>query len=260
MKEFEGKVCVVSGATGGMGSALCRLYAADGAKIAMLDINQEKLDELGKELEALGGEAMGLICDVTSKASVDEAVAAVEEKWGGIDVLANTAGTSIYADFLEFKEEDWNKVISINLTGVFLLTQAVAKNMVKFDTKGNICSISSQAGRVGEPGSIAYGPTKAGIIMMTETLALDLAPHKIRATAVAPGMTDTPLFRGYLKGAVVMEGVTEEEGLQNRAEMIPWKRLAVPEDVANLMYFLTSSKADYITGATVNITGGNVNG
>lgn len=260
MKEFEKKVCVVSGATGGMGSALCRLYAMDGAKVVMLDINQEKLDDLGKELEALGAETMGLVVDVTSKDAVEDAIAKVDAEWGGIDVLANTAGASIYADFLEYKEEDWNKLIAVNLTGVFLLSQAVAKNMVKHDTKGNICSISSQAGRVGEPGSIAYGATKAGIIMMTETMALDLAPHKIRATAVAPGMTDTPLFRGYLKGAVKMEGVTEEEGLQNRANTIPWKRLAVPEDVANLMYFLTSSKADYITGATVNITGGNVNG
>lgn len=259
--EFSGKTCVVSGAAGGMGYALCEQYAKDGANLVLMDVNQEKLDATAQKLEALGAKTLTLAFDITSTKEINEAMEKVESTFGVVNVLANCAGVSIYADMLEYKEEDWDLLFNVNMKGTFFLSQAVAKNMVKHKVKnGKICSISSQAGRVGEPGSHAYGPTKAGIIMLTQTMALDLAPYGICCSAVAPGMTDTPLFRNYLKGACVMEGRTEEEALEVRANTIPLKRLAVPEDVANLIYFLTSEKANYISGATVNITGANVNG
>lgn len=259
--EFKGKTCVVSGAAGGMGYALCELYAKDKANIVLMDIDQKKVDNAAKKLDALGANTLAIAFDITSTKAINQAMEKVEANFGGVDVLANCAGVSIYADMLNYKEEDWDLLFGVNMKGTFFLSQAVAKNMVKNKIKnGKICSISSQAGRVGEPGSHAYGATKAGIIMLTQSMALDLAPYGICTSAVAPGMTDTPLFRNYLKGACVMEGRTEEEALKVRAEAIPLKRLAVPEDVANLMYFLTSEKANYISGATVNITGANVNG
>lgn len=259
--ELKGRVCIVTGAAGGVGSALCEEYARNGADIAMFDINKEKIETSAAELaEKYGVQTMPMEVDITSTAAIHAAVEAVEKKFGAIHVLANCAGISIYEPMLVYTEKNWDLSLDLNLKGVFFLSQAVAKNMVKHNVKnGKIVSISSQAGIIGEPGGCAYDASKAGVSMLTQCMAIDLAKHGICCTAVAPGMVNTEMIQSYLHRACKAEGLTKEEFEAMRLEGIPLKRMAEPYEVADLMYFLSSDKANYITGTTVEITGGSCN-
>lgn len=258
--EFKGKTCVVTGAAGGIGFAVCEEYARNGANIALIDINQEALDARAKRLqEDYGAETLTLVVDLASVAEIREAAAKIEEKFGAIHALANCAGVSIYGDPLTYTEEEWDKSLDTNLKGAFFLTQAVANNMVKNEVKGKIVSIASQAGVVGEPNGHAYGASKAGICMITQTLAIDLAQYGICVSAIAPGITKTGMIEKYLTEEAPRQGMTKEEFEAFRCAEIPLKRFAEPREVADLIYFLSSEKANYLTGSTYNITGGNVN-
>ena len=259
--EFKGKTCVVSGAAGGIAFALCEQYAKDGANVVMLDVNEEGLKRGSEKLKAMGAASVLLLkVDLTSVEQIKKAMKKVEETFGAVNVIANCAGVSLYNDVLEYTEENWNLSLDLNLKGVFFLSQAGAQNMVKHGVKnGKIVSISSQAGVVGEPGGHAYGASKAGVRMMTQTMALDLAKYGICCTAIAPGCTNTEMIRAYFKRACVLEGMSPEEFAKMRTDEIPLGRLAEPEEIANLMYFLSSEKANYITGCTIDITGGVVN-
>lgn len=259
--ELKGKVCIVTGAAGGVGSALCEKYARNGADLALFDINKEKIEASAAELSGkYGVKTMPVSVDITSVSAIQEAVEAVEKKFGAIHILASCAGISIYEPMLVYTEKNWDLSLDLNLKGVFFLSQAVAKNMVKHDVKhGKIVSISSQAGIIGEPGGCAYDASKAGVSMLTQCMALDLAKYGICCTAVAPGMVNTEMIQSYLNRACTAEGMTKEEFEAFRLEGIPLKRMAEPYEVAELMYFLSSDKADYITGTTVEITGGSCN-
>lgn len=258
--EFKGKTCVVTGAAGGIGYAVCEAYASNGANVAMIDINQEALDTKAAKLkEDYGTETLTLVIDLASVAEIREAAAKIEEKFGAIQALANCAGVSIYGDPLTYTEEDWDKSLDTNLKGTFFLTQAVANNMVKNKVKGKIVSIASQAGVIGEPNGHAYGASKAGVCMITQTLAIDLAQYGICVSAIAPGITKTGMIEKYLEEEAPRQGMTKEEFEAFRCAEIPLKRFAEPREVADLIYFLSSEKASYLTGSTYNITGGNVN-
>lgn len=258
--EFKGKTCVVTGAAGGIGYAVCEAYASNGANVAMIDINQEALDTKAAKLkEDYGTETLTLVVDLASVAEIRDAAAKIEEKFGAIQALANCAGVSIYGDPLTYTEEDWDKSLDTNLKGTFFLTQAVANNMVKNKVKGKIVSIASQAGVIGEPNGHAYGASKAGVCMITQTLAIDLAQYGICVSAIAPGITKTGMIEKYLEEEAPRQGMTKEEFEAFRCAEIPLKRFAEPREVADLIYFLSSEKASYLTGSTYNITGGNVN-
>lgn len=258
--EFKGKTCVVTGAAGGIGYAVCEAYASNGANVAMIDINQEALDAKAAKLkEDYGTETLTLVVDLASVAEIRDAAAKIEEKFGAIQALANCAGVSIYGDPLTYTEEDWDKSLDTNLKGTFFLTQAVANNMVKNKVKGKIVSIASQAGVIGEPNGHAYGASKAGVCMITQTLAIDLAQYGICVSAIAPGITKTGMIEKYLEEEAPRQGMTKEEFEAFRCAEIPLKRFAEPREVADLIYFLSSEKASYLTGSTYNITGGNVN-
>ncbi len=258
--EFKGKTCVVTGAAGGIGYTVCEAYASNGANVAMIDINQEALDTKAAKLkEDYGTETLTLVVDLASVAEIRDAAAKIEEKFGAIQALANCAGVSIYGDPLTYTEEDWDKSLDTNLKGTFFLTQAVANNMVKNKVKGKIVSIASQAGVIGEPNGHAYGASKAGVCMITQTLAIDLAQYGICVSAIAPGITKTGMIEKYLEEEAPRQGMTKEEFEAFRCAEIPLKRFAEPREVADLIYFLSSEKASYLTGSTYNITGGNVN-
>ena len=258
--EFKGKTCVVTGAAGGIGYAVCEAYASNGANVAMIDINQEALDAKAAKLkEDYGTETLTLVVDLASVAEIRDAAAKIEEKFGAIQALANCAGVSIYGDPLTYTEEDWDKSLDTNLKGTFFLTQAVANNMVKNKVNGKIVSIASQAGVIGEPNGHAYGASKAGVCMITQTLAIDLAQYGICVSAIAPGITKTGMIEKYLEEEAPRQGMTKEEFEAFRCAEIPLKRFAEPREVADLIYFLSSEKASYLTGSTYNITGGNVN-
>ena len=258
--ELRGKNCVISGATGGIGFAVCEKYAQNGANVVMLDVNMKALEAAVEKIEAYNVKALPMVVDLASTREIEKAMDIVEQSFGAVYALANCAGVSLYGDMLEYTEKNWDLSMDINLKGLFFLSQAAAKNMVKHNVKhGKIVSVSSQAGRVGEEGGHAYGASKAGICMVTQTMALDLARYGICCTAIAPGITDTPLFRNYLKDGAEMAGMTEKEFEEMRAGKIPLGRFAKTEEIAELIYFLSSDKANYITGATIDITGGNVN-
>lgn len=258
--EFTGKTCVVTGAAGGIGFAVCEEYAKNGANVALIDINMDALEAKAKKLEDdYGINTISLVVDLASVSEIREAAAKIEEKFGAIHALANCAGVSIYGDPLTYTEEDWDKSLDTNLKGAFFLTQAVANNMVKNGVKGKIVSIASQAGVVGEPNGHAYGASKAGICMITQTLAIDLAQYGICVSAIAPGITKTGMIEKYLTEEAPRQGMTKEEFEAFRCAEIPLKRFAEPYEVAGLIYFLSSDKANYLTGSTYNITGGNVN-
>lgn len=260
-KEMTGKTCVVSGAAGGIGFDVCRKMAEQGADIVMLDVKEEALAEAAEKIKSeFQAKVMHLKVDLASVEEIYTAVENAEAEMGCLNVLANCAGVSLYGDMLEYTERNWDLSLDINLKGLFFLSQAVARNMVKNNVSDRkIISVASQAGRIGEVGGHAYGASKAGICMLTQTMALDLAKYGICCTCISPGITDTPLFRGYLKNGAEMAGMTSEAFEKLRSEEIPLNRFARTEEIADLVYFLASSKANYITGANINITGGNVN-
>lgn len=258
--ELTGRNCVVSGAAGGIGFAVCEKYAKSGANVVMLDVNMKALERAVEKIEAYDVKALPMVVDLASVAEIEKAMEIVDQSFGAVNALANCAGVSLYGDLLEYTEKNWDLSLDINLKGTFFLSQAAAKNMVKHGVKnGKIVSVSSQAGRVGEQGGHAYGASKAGICMLAQTMALDLAKYGICCTAVAPGITDTPLFRNYLKNGAEMAGMTEQEFEEMRAQEVPLGRFARTDEIADLIWFLSSDKANYITGATIDITGGNVN-
>lgn len=258
--EFVGRTCVVTGAAGGMGFALSKKYAQNGANVVMIDINDERLCDAAKKIEEIGGKVLPLIADLTSTAEITSTMEKIEQNFGAVHTLGNCAGISLYEPMLDYTEENWDTSFDVNLKGVFFLSQAAARNMVKHGVEnGKIVSIASQAGKIGEPGGCAYDSAKAGVSMLTQVMALDLAQYGISCTAVSPGMVNTEMIQNYLKRACVMEGLSKEEFEAQRMKGIPLGRMAEPEEVAELMYFLSSDAGSYITGETINITGGSCN-
>lgn len=247
--DFKGKVVIVTGSRRGMGRTHVLAFAKAGAKVVVCDISQEECVEVVKEAEKNGGEAIALKCDVTKKQEVDNVVNAAVDKWGRVDVLVNNAGIAQFFPFLEMKEEDWDRTININLRGYFLCAQAAAKQMAK-QKSGVIVNIASVAmGQVGIgfPNVVHYCASKGGIVAMTEALAIELAPYNIRVNAIAPGMIETPMI------APVKEDVLAMQGMMTR---IPMGRVGKPEEVSNLVLFLSSDDSSYMTGSTVVIDGG----
>ena len=240
--DLAGKVAVVTGGAMGIGLGIVERLAKSGAKVLIADMNEEKAKEGADRLSGEGFEVKSIKVDVSSKADVDKMIAMAVSELGGLDILVNNAGIYPFKPFMELTEEDWDKVMAVNLKGMFLCTQAAAGKMSE---GGKIVDISSVAAVIGFSGLAHYCASKGGIVASVRAIALELAPKKINVNAIAPGAIDTP-------GA---SGGTEETKKQT-ISMIPWARMGVPEDIANLATFLASSKADYITGQTIIVDGG----
>lgn len=241
--ELKDKVTVVTGAGKGIGKGIALALAKEGASIIVSDIDLESCEEVVKEIEALDGKGLAVKCDVSNKAEVDTMVQATMEKFGKLDILVNNAGIYPFKPFLEMTEEEWDKVLNVNLKSVFLCSQAAVKVMGE---GSKIVNISSIAAFVGFEGLTHYCASKGGMNGMIRALALELAPKKICVNAVAPGSIDTP-------GA---SGASTEEIKKQTLAMIPLSRVGKPEDIANAVAFLASSKADYITGQVIIVDGG----
>ncbi|MGB9743212.1 MAG: SDR family NAD(P)-dependent oxidoreductase [Minisyncoccales bacterium] len=249
MFDLKNKVAIITGARRGMGRADALLLARAGAKVVVSDISEEECQLVVEEIKKLGGEALAIKCDVSQKQEVEVMVKKTIAQWGKIDVLVNNAGICQFKPFLELTEEEWERTININLKGYFLCAQAVAKEMVK-QKSGSIINIASVAmGQVGVgfPTLAHYSASKGGIVAMTETLAIELAPYNIRVNAIAPGAIDTPMI-GPVKG-----NQASFEGLIAR---LPLKRIGKPEEIANVVLFLASDASSYMTGATIVVDGG----
>lgn len=251
MTEFSGKIALVTGGARGIGRAVCEAYASAGAKVAVADLREEDAKETAA---AIGGMAVAI--NVAEPQSIATAVAKVEEAWGGIDILVNNAGIFNMAAIDKITFADYRRQYDVNVAGTIFAIQAVVPSMRKRGG-GVIVNFASQAGRRGEPNVTLYCSTKAAVISITQSLALELAADKIRVNAIAPGVIDTPMWD--LVDAQFAEYENKPKG-QKKHEVgmaVPLGRMGDPSDVAAPCVFLASDAARYITAQTLNVDGGN---
>ncbi|MBF6567799.1 MAG: 3-oxoacyl-ACP reductase FabG [Candidatus Binataceae bacterium] len=245
--EFEQQTAVVTGAGRGIGKAIALAFAAKGAEVAALDLDQNSASATAREITRLGGRAFSAAVDVTDQAAVHKAIAAIVSELGKIDILVNNAGIGNTASFLDLTKESWDRLLAVHLSGSFYCSQAAAREMVK-RKYGRIVSLSSIAGLMAPPEAAHYAAAKAGIIGLTRAMAMDLAEHGITANAVAPGPVLTEMLRE----------IWDEDGLKERAAHVPVQRLATVEEIARAVLFLAAPDSSYITGTVLPVDGGSV--
>ena len=242
---LEGKVAIVTGASRGIGKAIAEQFIAQGAKVAFTyRSSAEAAAALEKELSASGGTVRGFQSDAASMTDAERLVGEVVEAFGTVDVVINNAGITDDTLLMRMTEEQWDRVISVNLKSCFNLTKAVMRTMLKARS-GSIVNISSVVGVQGNAGQANYAASKAGILGFTKSVALELGSRNIRCNAIAPGFIETE-----------MTAKLDEDTVQGWRDAIPLKRGGTPEDVANLCVFLASDMSAYITGQTLNVDGG----
>ena len=243
---LQGKTALVTGGASGIGAATARRLAAEGARVAIGDLNERGAKDVAGELDGFG-----FALDVADAASVNAGVAAVGEALGEIDVLVNNAGTDRFAFFVNSDEQLWDLVLGVNLRGVLAVTHAVLPGMQQ-RRSGSIVNVASEAGRVGSQGSAVYSAAKAGVIGFTKAIAREAARYRVRCNAVAPGPIETPL----LNAAPAMLGEIGERLKQGMVDATALGRCGEPEEVAAAIVFLAGDEASYVTGQTLNVSGG----
>ena len=245
-KQLQDRVAIVTGASRGIGRAVAIALAREGAKIVVnYARSSTAADEVVKEIAQAQGEAIALQADVSKAEEVDQLIEQTLNKFGRIDILVNNAGITRDTLLLRMKPEDWQAVIDLNLTGVFLCTRAVSKTMIK-QRSGRIINISSVAGQMGNPGQANYSAAKAGVIGFTKTIAKELASRGITVNAVAPGFIETDMTSNLANSEEILK-------------LIPLSRYGKPEEIAGMVRFLaTDPAAAYITGQVFNVDGGMV--
>ena len=243
--KFQEQVAVITGAARGIGRAIALAFVGEGAKVALVDINSELLERLREEIVHQGGEALSVPCDISKSSDVKEMVNQVLNTFGRIDVLVNNAGIIRRGTIETVTEEDWDRVIAINLKGTFNCCKAVVEPM-KRQGGGKIVNVSSISGKMGDITSApGYGPSKAGGDALMKTLARQLAPYGIRANSVAPHAIETEMSAQW-----------SEERRREIIAAIPLGQLGRPEDVAQAVLFLASDAASFITGEILDVNGG----
>ncbi len=246
--KLAGRVAAVTGAASGIGRAIAQALAREGARVAVLDLNEAGARETVAAIAAAGGAASAHRLDVTDVAAVDATIDAVAAREGGLHVLVNCAGWDAPMPFVETTPEFWDKILAINLKGPLACTRAALRHMIRQEA-GRIVMIASDAGRVGSTGEAVYSAAKGGLIAFTKTIARETARHRINVNCVCPGPSDTPLFQREF-------AATSPKLAESLKRVIPWGRLGVPEDVAPAVVFLASDDAAFITGQTLSVSGG----
>ncbi|WP_028448623.1 3-oxoacyl-[acyl-carrier-protein] reductase [Chitinibacter tainanensis] len=242
--KLKDKVAIITGSASGIGEATAVRFAAEGAKVVVCDVNQAGIDRVVADLQATGAAAVGFVVDVTNPESIAAMVTAVKAQWGRIDVLVNNAGITMDAQLYKMSDDQFDRVIDINLKGVYNCTKAVVDTMIE-QNSGVILNASSVVGVYGNFGQTNYAATKFGVIGFVKTWAKELGKKGIRANAVCPGFVATPMVKAM-----------PEKVLQGMEERVPMKRLAQPEEIASVYAFLASDDASYINGAAIEVTGG----
>ncbi len=243
--KLQGKTAVITGGASGIGRAIAEQFAAEGAIIAIVDVNRDKAEAAAAEMSAQGHKAWATVADVRDEASINAAVASILTK-GNIDILVNSAGIGVLASFLETTSELFDTVHAINMRGTFLFAQAVARSMVERKVAGSIINIGSASGIRGNAGRTAYGVGKAGIGMLTKIMAVELAANGIRTNAIAPGPIETPLATGAHSSAARDAWLNE----------LPIRRYGTPQEVAKVALFLASDDSSYVSGHILSVDGG----
>src|SRR6185437_16093295 len=244
MAELAGRIALVTGASQGIGRACALELAKAGATVALAARNQSKLADVAAEIAAAGGQAAAFALDVASEDSIKAGVKAVLDQYGKVEILVNNAGITRDDLAMKMKRADWDDVLATNLTGAFLLTQAVMRPMLK-NRWGRIVNITSVVGRTGQTGQVNYAASKSGMIGMTKSLARELASRGITVNAIAPGYIET-----------AMTHVLTEELRTQMLASIPLGRAGSDQDIANAVAFLASDAASYITGHVLDVNGG----
>jgi len=242
--DLTGHVAIVTGASRGLGEAMARNLARNGAKVACIARTVDKLTATVEAIRASGGEAEAYPCDVTSRESVDLVVDTVAEKWGKVDILVNNAGITRDTLLPRMSDEEWDAVIDTNLRGTFLFSRAASRYMMRA-RYGRIIMISSVSGIIGNPGQVNYSASKAGMIAMARSISRELAGRKLTCNAVAPGFIESEMT------AVLGDMIIDEA-----KKRIPAKRLGTAQEVADAVLFLASPAAAYITGQVLVVDGG----
>lgn len=254
MKRLDGKSALITGSARGIGRAFAEAYIREGATVAIADINLERAEQTASEL---GASAYAIRMDVTDQASIDAAIAAVEAKAGGLDILINNAALFDLAPIVEITRQSYDTLFSINVAGSLFTLQAAAKSMIKRGKGGKIINMASQAGRRGEALVAVYCATKAAIISLTQSAGLDLIKYGINVNAIAPGVVDGEHWDGVDALFAKHENRPLGEKKKLVGESVPFGRMGRAEDLTGMAVFLASSEADYIVAQTYNVDGGN---
>jgi 3-oxoacyl-[acyl-carrier protein] reductase len=242
--DLTGRCAVVTGGGRGIGRSICLKLAERGADVAAVDVLQTEACDTATQVETFGRKAIGIVCDVSRPADVRAMFARVVDTLGGVHILVNNAGITRDNLMMRMSDDDWKEVMDVNLSGVFNCCREVSKYFMK-QRFGRIVNISSVVGMMGNAGQVNYSASKAGILGLTKSVAKELATRGVTANAVAPGYIDTEMTRAI-----------SEQARSKLTQMIPVARLGTVEDVANLVAFLVSDDAAYITGQVINVDGG----
>ena len=255
MRRFENQVVVITGSATGIGAATARRFAAEGAWVACLDINDADNEATAAAARAEGVEALALPCDVRSRADQHGAFEIVKGAWGRIDALVACAGIYVGGPLSEIPLERWEDIVAVNLTGV-LISNSLAAPVMTIQGRGSIINIASMAAKTSWPYSAEYSGTKSGVVGITRSAAMELGPHGITVNAVCAGNTLTDMVRKVAGEVGATVGMTAQEWLDMRADDTALKRLARPEEIAGVVAFLASEDARYLTGQAIEVDGG----
>jgi 2-hydroxycyclohexanecarboxyl-CoA dehydrogenase len=247
--SLSGKNAIVTGGAQGIGRAIALRLAKDGANVALLDLNENSGRETAAEIEKLGVRALSFACDATNYDQVKSAVDQVQQQWNTIDILINNAGIDRAQRFVETDQALWDLIINVNYRSFLIASHVCIPYMIE-QNSGNIVSLGSDAGRIGNPGEVLYCGTKAAIMASGKALAKELARYNIRVNAVAPGPVRTALWDQLHEGE---KGKKVTEAVER---VIPMRRLGTPEDVADVVAFFVSDDSRYLTGQVLSIDGG----
>jgi len=244
--RLKDKTTIITGSRRGIGKGIAVRFAQEGANVVVSDINLEECEQVAKEIQDAGGKAIAVKCDVTNVDEIQGMVNKTNEAFGRVDILVNNAGIFIQKPINEMTQDEWDKLMAINLRSVFLCTKAVLPGMIE-SKYGKIINIASIAGQVGYAYSSAYCASKGGIINLTREMAVELAQHKINVNAIGPGAIETAMTKDLLENEEMKKAVLAG---------IPLKRIGTPEDIANAALYLASDEADYVTGHCLFVDGG----
>lgn len=247
--RFQNKSAIVTGGAQGIGKAISLAFAREGANVMVADIRSREAETVSAEIVEMGRKSLSFEIDVSRKSRVDKMVEKAVNAFSTIDILVNAAGIFVRSPIEDVSEEDWDRVMAVNLKGTFLCSQSVGRQMIK-QGAGNIVNIASIAGHTPQININAYSPSKAGIIMLTKIMAVEWAGYGIRVNAISPGPTATPMFMSIYDSKAKFE---------QRQKAIPQNRVAGPDEIAHTAVFLCSEEAGFITGDSLVIDGGSLN-